>query len=78
MRDWLITARKLITQNSPIKANQNIQKKTIIYLCTYIDQLAVNNCQLYIISHNIILIGETYSNDNYINIVISKLRTMCR
>ena len=48
MRDWLITARNLITQNSP---NTNYQKKKYIYiyiLCTYIDQLAVNNCQLYI------------------------------
>ena len=45
MRDWLITARKLITQNSP---NTNYTKKKIYiyiyYICTYIDQLAVNNC----------------------------------
>ena len=53
IRDWLITARKLITQNSP---NANYTKKNkyiyiyiyiyIYYICTYIDQLAVNNCQL--------------------------------
>ena len=50
MRDWLITARKLITQNSP---DINYAKKTpILYICTYIDQLAVNNCQLYISNHN--------------------------
>ena len=47
MRDWLITARKLITQN-----NTNYTEKTILYICTYIDQLAVNNCQLYISNHN--------------------------
>ena len=49
IRDWLITGRKLITQNSP---NTNYNKKYIYiyiyYICTYIDQLAVNKCQLYI------------------------------
>ena len=43
MRDWVITARKLITQKSP---NTKLYRQTMLYICTYIDQLAVNNCQL--------------------------------
>ena len=52
MRAWLVTARKLITQNS---SNTKYTEKTILYICTYRDQLAVNNCQLYISNHNFLI-----------------------
>ena len=46
MRDWLITARKLITQKSP---NTKLYRKTILYICTYIDQYITVNFTLVII-----------------------------
>ena len=72
MRDWLITARKLITQKNQ---NTNYTEKTILYICTYIDQLAVNNCQLYISNH-IFLIGgfrQCHSTNHAVITLVEKI-----
>ena len=72
MRDWLITARKLITQKSP---NTKLYIKTILYICTYIDQLAVNNCQLYISNHSFLaILAITYKCDNVLRVKQTVLR----